>query len=116
MDGTVDKSGVCSQIARADQTRFIEPNHHAAGATVPIRARGNMERRGGRPGCRFNQPKGLRMEASRQRWDETLTQLQDWMIFNPAHLQEGKWDFMNDVRKHAERRHLALKRWLAATA
>ena len=63
----------------------------------------------------FIEKHGLKNEASRQGWDETITQMQDWLIYNPNDLAGTRWDFMEEALKNAERRQLALKLWLAAT-
>ena len=52
---------------------------------------------------------GLKNEASRQGWDETITQMQDRLIFDPEDLAGAGWHFMEDVTKDAQRRKLALK-------
>ena len=64
----------------------------------------------------FIEKRGLTNEASRQGWDETVTQMQDWLIYNPSDLAGTRWDFMEEALKTAERRQLALKLWLTATA
>ena len=64
----------------------------------------------------FIEKHGLTNEASRQGWDETITQMQDWLIYNPSDLAGTRWDFMEEALKNAEHRQLALKLWLTATA
>ena len=60
--------------------------------------------------------KGLPTGASRQGRYETLTQLQDRMVFSPANFEEVGWYFMHDVFKDAGRRKLAPNPRLVATA
>ena len=64
----------------------------------------------------FSEKHGLENEASRQGWDETISQMQDWLIYNPNDLAGTRWDFLEEVLKNAEHRQLAWKLWLAATA
>ena len=53
-------------------------------------------------------------EASIQGRDETATQPQDWLIFNPADLREVGSDFMNRVFENAEHRQMAVELRFAA--
>ena len=55
-------------------------------------------------------------EASKQGWGESITQLKDWLIFNLDDSAGTKWDIMNNALADAQRRQLALKLWVAATA
>ena len=45
----------------------------------------------------FSGKKGLSKEASRQGWDEAITRLTDWLIFNPSELAERKWGLMENA-------------------
>ena len=64
----------------------------------------------------FIEKQGLTKEASGHGWDETIMQMQAWLISNPEGLGEARRDFMNNVLTDPQRRRLALKLWLAAGA
>ena len=64
----------------------------------------------------FTEKRGLKNEASKQGWDETITQMQDWLISNPDGLAKTRWDLMEEAIKDFPHRQLALKLWLATTA
>ena len=58
---------------------------------------------------------GLIKESSRQGRDETITRLQEWLIFDPTDLSETRWGYMDEVLQNEENRQLTLKLRLAAT-
>ena len=47
---------------------------------------------------------------------ETVTQLKNWLNFNPGDLPGSKWDLMYNALSGAQQHQLALKLWTAATA
>ena len=46
----------------------------------------------------FIEKHGLTNEASRQGWDETITQMQDRLIYNPSDMAGARWDFMEVLK------------------
>ena len=79
----------------------------------PVGCEGGAHAASGRP---FSEKGGLIREASRQSWGDTVTQLKEWLIFDPNDLAEAKWGLMENVLSDAQRRQLALKLGVAATA
>ena len=44
---------------------------------------------------------GMANGATGQGWEDSLTQMQEWLIFTPANLKETNWEFLSAALEDA---------------
>ena len=64
----------------------------------------------------FFERNGFARDASGQGWDETFSQLREWLIPDVTDPSDVGWDFISDVLRNSERRQLTSKLRMSAAS